>query len=321
MAHLRPLLEQAPFQSIPQVLSFDTRRPSDGRPSIADDVAAANYTPPMSAPRLATTILLLRDAATRSGMEVFMLQRHRRSGFLPSAWVFPGGRVDPGDGRVQRYEGGETAIELLGGDRDQAIATLVAGIRETFEESGIWLGTNPPPDHTREPLNRGDIAFTELLETHDSTLAFDDVVPWSWWITPEAEPRRYDTRFLVARSDEEGRHDDLETTDSRWICPAAALELGQAGFPLAPPTWWSLVELTRAGDVDAVFASAPARPRRPIVPEMRFDADGMELLLPGHPEHPAPAFPDLPHLVRNEARRWVGYRDGQPVTVGSNATP
>ena len=45
--------------------------------------------------RLATTVLLLRGG--RTDLEVFMVQRHRKMGFLPNAWVFPGGRVDPAD--------------------------------------------------------------------------------------------------------------------------------------------------------------------------------------------------------------------------------
>lgn len=266
-------------------------------------------------PRPATTILLLRDADTASNMEVFMLQRHRRSGFLPNAWVFPGGRVDPGDALTERVLGGKQALELLALPEPQGRAMLIAGIRETFEESGIWLGSNPPPSHTRDPLNRGEIPFADLLSAHDSRLDLDQVLPWAWWVTPRAEPKRYDTRFLIARTDQDGLHDDTETTASRWICPAEALELGQDGFPMAPPTWWSLAELLSFGSVDAVFAGAPHRDTRPIEPVMRFDDSGMELVLPGHADHEEPAFEGLPHTIRSVERRWVGLRDGV-ITVG-----
>lgn len=268
--------------------------------------------------RPATTILLLRDADTPSGMEVFMLQRHRRSGFLPNAWVFPGGRVDPGDALHEhpRVRGGDGALAAMGLERPVGVPFLVAGVRETFEESGIWLGSGALPDATRDPLNRGELQLADLLDAHDATLELDRVVPWGWWITPEAEPKRFDTRFLVARASDGGRHDERETVDSRWVCPRVAVDGGALdAFPTAPPTWWTLVELTRCGGVDGVFDAASARPQRPIQPIMRFTSDGMELLLPGHVDHPEPAFPGLPHEVRFEDRRWVGVVDGQPVTL------
>jgi len=268
----------------------------------------------MSQPRPATTILLLRPADTPSGMEVFMLQRHRRSGFLPNAWVFPGGRVDASD-RLRghaRVRGGEHSVARMGLSPDEATGYLIAGVRETFEESGIWLGTGELPWDQRAPLNAGEVQLGDLLDAHDSVIDLDRVQLWSWWITPRAEPKRYDTRFLLARADAEGRHDDTETVDSRWVCPRWAVDHASLDvFPTAPPTWWSLMELLDYADVDAVFAAADTRPHRPIEPVMNFAEDGLQLLLPGHPDHPEPAFPGLPHEVRFEEQRWVAVRDGQ----------
>lgn len=246
-----------------------------------------------------------------------MVRRHRRSGFLPSAWVFPGGRVDPGDAVVDhpRIQGGRRAIQQMDLPEDAGRATLIAGVRETWEEAGIWLGDTPPPEDTRFALHRGDIGLPEVLEAHDTALDLDHVHPWSWWVTPKAEPRRYDTRFLIARASGGGRHDDIETTDSRWICPAEAVRAGQEGFPAAPPTWWSLLELSRFGSVGDVFDTAPTRPNRPIEPIMRFSEAGIQLLLPGHPEHPEDELLDLPHEVRAVQRHWKGFRHGVPFPV------
>jgi 8-oxo-dGTP pyrophosphatase MutT (NUDIX family) len=268
--------------------------------------------------RPATTVLLLRDAPTASGMEVFMLQRNRRAGFLPNAWVFPGGRVDAGDALHEhpRVMGGSAALAAMGLDRPVGLPFLVAGVRETFEESGIWLGSGDLPDAARDPLNRGDVKLADLLDTHDATLELDRVVPWSWWITPVAEPKRFDTRFLLARAVGGGRHDDGETVDSRWVCPLRAIEQGSLDvFPTAPPTWWTLYELSRAGGVEGAFTAATSRPQRPIQPIMRFTTDGMDLLLPGHPDHPEPTLPGLPDEVRFEDRRWVAMRGGERITV------
>ncbi len=225
-----------------------------------------------------------------------MLRRHRRAGFLPSAWVFPGGRVTEEDGRPHPGVQGST--------RPRAHA--VAAVRETWEEAGLWLGESPPPPATRLPLQRGAIGLHDLLDTYGSTVVLDRLLPWAWWITPEAEPRRYDTRFFVAMADGEGEPDRVETTEARWVDPRDAIQLGQARFPLAPPTWWTLAELARLGSVGAVLEEAPRRPERPIVPIMRFTERGFRLLLPGHPEHPDPRLGALPVLIELEDDRWRG---------------
>ena len=47
-------------------------------------------------PRPAATVVLLREG--RDAPEVLLLRRNRATGFVPGAWVFPGGRVDAADG-------------------------------------------------------------------------------------------------------------------------------------------------------------------------------------------------------------------------------
>jgi 8-oxo-dGTP pyrophosphatase MutT (NUDIX family) len=264
-------------------------------------------------PRLATTVLLVRGG--ERDLEVFMVQRHRRSGFLPNAWVFPGGRVDPGDHLPADHPalvGGAEVIEQLGlPDRDLARAHVVAGVRETWEEVGIWLGTSPPPDEQRLPVCKNEVPLLDVLPD-DATMHLDELRAWSWWVTPEAEPKRYDTRFLIARADDhDGRHDDHETVDSRWVRPAEALQLGVEAFPLAPPTWYTLTELARLGTAEAAFADAATRRSEPIQPVMEFGETGLTLFLPGHRHHPAPAQEHLPHRITWSKGAWVGWRDGR----------
>ena len=47
-------------------------------------------------PRLAATILLLRDGPER--LEVFMVERHHQIDFATGALVFPGGKLEGSDG-------------------------------------------------------------------------------------------------------------------------------------------------------------------------------------------------------------------------------
>ncbi len=66
----------------------------------------------------AASVLVLRD----DPFEVLMIQRHEKSSFVPSAWVFPGGAVDQEDGEPGTLE-----------------AARNAAIREVFEETSIGL--------------------------------------------------------------------------------------------------------------------------------------------------------------------------------------
>src|ERR1700753_3607926 len=88
------------------------------------------------APRLASTILLLRDNAAAGEIEVFMMVRHIQIEFNSGALVFPGGSVDASDkeiaARPELYSGGE-GLDAAG------LSFQIAAIRETFEESGILL--------------------------------------------------------------------------------------------------------------------------------------------------------------------------------------
>jgi 8-oxo-dGTP pyrophosphatase MutT (NUDIX family) len=260
--------------------------------------------------RAAATVLLLRDG--KGGIEVFMVQRHRRSGFLPNAWVFPGGRVDPGDHLHghPRVRGGEALARAFGLSLEETVAHAIAGVRETFEEAGLWLGTGELPESLRPRLNAGEVSLAEALDAHDAHLDLDALGAWSWWVTPKVEPKRYDTRFLMAAAPGgAGRHDELETVDSRWI-PARAVP---EGLPLAPPTWWTLRELADHDTVaQAMRTERPAG--RPIRPVMQFEDTGIRLLLPGHVDHDEPEVPGVCDAITWEGASWVAWRGGERVT-------
>lgn len=263
----------------------------------------------MADARLATTVMLLRDGPT--GLEVFMVQRHRRSGFLPRAWVFPGGRVDDADhlAKSPRVQGGGGLAAAFGVSHELGVAHAVAGVRETFEEAGVWLGSSSLPQDLREPLNDGSHAFDAALDAHNATIDLDVLTPWSWWVTPEVEPRRYDTRFVAVQveGEDHARHDDKEVVDSRWVSPRAVLSAGdQEGFPVAPPQWWTLRELTPFATVSEALAS-PRPASRPIQPIMNFDNSGVWLLLPGHAEHSDPAIDGVADRITYEGT-WVAWR-------------
>ena len=106
-------------------------------------------------------------------------------------------------------------------------------------------------------------AARECLEEAGIPIDARELVEFARWITPEGAPRRYDTRFFVARAPDghEGEHDGRELVASRWIRPAEALRAFAAGeIELILPTQRSLEMLAHFDRVDALFAGLREAP-------------------------------------------------------------
>ena len=184
-------------------------------------------------PRLAATILLLRDGAER--LEVFMVERHHQIDFATGALVFPGGKVEASDsGEAMRpHCDGVNDLD------DDAITVRVTAIRETFEESGVLLARPRGQSELigaeslkkidanyRAALQAGDTDLRTLAEAESLTLACDCLIPFAHWITPDMLPKRFDTYFFLASApgDQLALHDGSESVDSVWTTTAAALQ-------------------------------------------------------------------------------------------------
>ena len=78
----------------------------------------------------------------------------------------------------------------------------------------------------REMLLKNEISLYQICETEGLILTTDNLAPFSHWITPEIEERRFDTRFFIAclPDNQTGEHDGSELTDSLWINPKEALK-------------------------------------------------------------------------------------------------
>ena len=238
-----------------------------------------------------------------------MVQRHSKSGFMPGAWVFPGGRVDEHDALPvsDQVAGGQEAARWMELPLQQARAFLVAGVRETLEECGVWLGRGEVADEDRRELAAGNGSLGELMDRADLSVDLDVLRPWAWWLTPEIEPKRYDTRFFVTSvsADAQGHHDEHETVDSGWFELGDLLTKVEAGeLAMAPPTWWTLTELSAFSDVQSVLAASAGRTRRGIMPLIEKEGGDWVLRLPGDERHSEPPIAGLPTMIRFCQGRW-----------------
>lgn len=235
----------------------------------------------------AATILMLRDGPT--GLEVFMVVRHHQIDFASGALVFPGGKVDKGDGEVRSHCDGAEAAD------DTRLSLLVAAIREAFEECGVLLArTKGEPglisgeelkalDHYRHPLNNGEITIAEFLEKENLSLACDLLQPFAHWITPDMMPKRFDTHFYLAPApaDHLAIHDGHESVDSIWISPANAIKGNEDGtYTVIFPTLLNVQMLGESDSVAQAFAAARGRTIVAVTPWTEKRDDSTYLCIP-----------------------------------------
>ena len=146
------------------------------------------------------------------------------------------------------------AARGIEGDADE-LAHRACGARELREEAGV------------------EVEATALR-------------PWSRWITPEAVPVRFDTRFYVALAPPHCRPepDAVEMDAVRWIAPADALdEHYREELELSFPTVKHLEELAPLASAEEVMKAAEGRAVAPITPRVVGTADSFRVLLPGDP--------------------------------------
>ena len=236
--------------------------------------------------RDAATVVLLRDAPGGvAGVEAWLLTRVRQMAFAGGMSVFPGGRVDDADAGLPFPPGAAAEVaRRYDCPEPEARALLGAAVRETFEETGVLL-TTPPADLSgaRTDVEAGRVSFGDLLRANGLVVDVAGLRPWSRWVTPEGESRRYDTRFFVAGVPE-GEHPQDVTTESStagWVPVADAVEQARRGERgLLPPTIVTLASLAPFASVSDVLAAAPGRSLEVISPAITVEGDRIIATLP-----------------------------------------
>ena len=256
---------------------------------------------PPPPPRDAATVALLRDGPV--GVEAYLLRRAAAMAFAAGMHVFPGGSVDPRDATQATAWAGPAPrrwAEQLDCDEELARALVCAAVRETFEESGILLAGGSPEDVVADTTAAGweddrlalldrSLSLAEMLSRRGLVLRSDLLRVWGHWITPEFEPRRFDTRFFVAAVPDGQRTRDVggEADQVVWLPVAEAVRRHDSGeLAMLPPTAVTLRELTAYDGVPAVLAAA--RHVVPLMPRAVVDGEDVRLVLDG-PDGERPA--------------------------------
>jgi 8-oxo-dGTP pyrophosphatase MutT (NUDIX family) len=132
-----------------------------------------------------------------------------------------------------------------------------------------------------DPLRR--CAVRETAEETGVLLAAADLFPWARWITPEIEPRRYDTWFYVAAmpADQEAIDISGETDLAEWSSPQQALTAERSGLiKMLPPTMSILIELADLVTVAEVINHARDRQIEPVLPQLVETESGWQFRYP-----------------------------------------
>jgi 8-oxo-dGTP pyrophosphatase MutT (NUDIX family) len=198
-------------------------------------------------PRDAATLILLDRS--RSEPHVLVGRRHDRHAFMAGKFVFPGGRIERSDGRMESLGALDKASErrLLFGlparAQNKARTLALTALRETFEETGLMIGRRHRAAEAMRTCPPDWKPFADAGVLPDlSRLTFVARA-----ITPPGRARRFDTRFFIANredvaaemSDPSGP--DAEFVELKWLALSAAKE--DPGMPTISKT--VLIEIER----------------------------------------------------------------------------
>jgi 8-oxo-dGTP pyrophosphatase MutT (NUDIX family) len=239
----------------------------------------------------AATVVLLRDGA--DGIEAWLLTRVTGMVFAGGMTVFPGGRVDAADSALPLVGGDVPALAgRFGCDVATAHALIAAAIRETFEETGVLL-TVPSADLSgaRADVELGRVPFGDLLRSNGLSGDAGALHPWSRWVTPAGEVRRYDTRFFVGALPDSAEAQDVttESSEASWVPVAAAIEQARRGArQMLPPTMMTLASLLEFASVADAVASSDTRSVDAVRPNLLIDGDSVSVELPDGTVVPIP---------------------------------
>lgn len=175
-----------------------------------------DQTTPNLRPKDSASLILIDRSAPVP--RVLLGRRHRRHRFMPGKFVFPGGRVEISDRRMpvaaplHERDSARLMAHVKRPSLAKAVGFALAAVRETYEETGLMLGTR-----ASEPITAPSGAWQPFADAGVvpdlSALHFIGRA-----ITPPNRPRRFDSRFFAADFTAVARHDEgFVGADSEFV--------------------------------------------------------------------------------------------------------
>jgi 8-oxo-dGTP pyrophosphatase MutT (NUDIX family) len=227
----------------------------------------------------AATLIVVRDRDS-GPPELLMVKRAEGMAFAAGALVFPGGRIDDADRRLDLELGFE--------------AGAAAALRETVEETAIPVGIDPVPDRPlalrlqEELLAGADLA--SALRQHGLSIDKAALTPFARWVPKFHAVRRFDTIFFIAPcppGDWEPRVVEAECAGASWQTAQDVLDRERRGEArLIFPTRRNLERLAQHDSFEGMRADALAHSIEPVTPWVE-ERDGEQFItIPGHLGYP-----------------------------------
>ena len=278
---------------------------------------------PVATPRPSATVIITRPAS--ESFEILFIRRSSKSSFMGGMSAFPGGTVDPDDYEetvlCSETENLLTSISQTLSPAEQR-AFYVAAVRELFEETGVLIARDaqgrsihgagsPASDLIREEIDSGK-SFSAALKLHQMRLSCAELIPYARWITPTAQPQRFDAYFFLVEGPANVRAeaDAHETTSAFWLTPIHALQSNKEGtITLVPPTLKIVHDMARFSTFRELEKSLRPHNLEPVQPVMCQTEDGIMIVLPNDPD-----YPHAPAGASRQGQRPIG-REEEPTRV------
>lgn len=258
------------------------------------------------APRLSSSVVLLRDNLKGSGFQVLMAERSSNMKAFSGVYVFPGGVSEKSDGPA-----GARATSKK------------AGLRELFEEAGVLLtesrdggnamvaksykfnSSKEKKKEWQKKVHDNAEAFDEMISQLGVKPAIDSMAYMCTFITPVVEPRRFRTDFYVVYvgNNADVVIDNGETVNFQWLSPKEAIEKQKKGeIKFLPPQFFVLNKLlpfkTALAAVEAYGKKNAKQEAVEIQPHpIGIVDDCLALTYPGDSEHFSHPIPNQTHRV------------------------
>ncbi|XP_076757181.1 acyl-coenzyme A diphosphatase NUDT19 [Xylocopa sonorina] len=247
----------------------------------------------------------IRSPCSNYDYNLLWLKRHQNSKFMPNAYVFPGGAIDPSDADLKwhslffSFGFNENSFKSLSpntsarpsifkskaNELPRDVSLRISAIRETFEECGILIcrqlqkTTNDIGWANYIQISKNELQnwqtrvhndareFYRLCENFNCYPDLWSLHEWSNWLTPTFIPgKRFDTAFYLACISATPST-ICETTEIQDLkwCEPANFLVPSPDVVLPPPQRYEITRIAKFESIDGLLDFAIDRTKAGVI--------------------------------------------------------